>query len=136
MASVSGEAIRRPGRLRKRRATGARTPSASIEQSEVIGRMADEGDIVGQLRLGRLEEGGREQAGEGDQHDALPDPAERRRAQVLDARLAGGAKGRDRDQKREHGQEPDHQRKDDVDDEALVEEIDRPERRFLHAGHA
>ena len=103
------------------------------EQSEVIGRMADEGDIVGQLRPGRLEEGGREQAGEGDQRDALPDPAERRRAQVLDARrLAGGAKGRDRDQKREYCEEPDHQRKDDVDDEALVEEIDRPERRFLH----
>ena len=60
-------------------------PSASSSEPEIIGRMADERDVVGQFRLGRVEEGGREQAGKGDQHEPLPDPAERRGAQVVAA---------------------------------------------------
>ena len=35
-------------------------------------------------------------------------------------------------QEGEHAKQPDHQRKDDVDDEALVEEADRPQRRLVH----
>ena len=101
------------------------------EKAEIIGRMADERDVVGELRLGRVEERRREQEGEGDQHDALSDPAERRGARTIAARPLS----RDRDQKGEHAHEPDDQGEHDMDHQALVEEPDRPERRVLHARH-
>ena len=39
--------------------------------------MAEERDVVGELRLRRVEEGRGEQAGEGDEREPLPDPPER-----------------------------------------------------------
>ena len=92
--------------------------------------MADEGHVVGEFGRGRVEERGREQARESDQHDALPHSAERRSAQ------RAAAVRRRRHKEGEHAQEPDHERKDDMDDEALVEEPDRPQRRLIHAGNA
>ena len=94
--------------------------------------MANDRNVVGELGLRRVEEGRREQAGKGDENRALPDPPERRGAHVV----AGELQRRDADQEGENALQPDHQREDDVDDEALVEEVDRPERRLLHAGNA
>ena len=53
-----------------------------MQEAEVVGRMADERDVVGELRLGRVEERRRKQARKGDQRDPLPDPAERRGART------------------------------------------------------
>ena len=52
-------------------------------EPEIVGRMANEGNVIGELRLGRVDEGRREQAWESDQNGALPDPSERRGAHVF-----------------------------------------------------
>ena len=136
---VDQSAERHRDRERRRR----REPSRKIDQeaddscenaqrqsqkSDVIGRMENERDVIVERRLGRLEKGGREQARKSDEDSALPDPPERRGAHVV----AGELQRRDGDKEGEHALKPDHQREDDVDDEALVEEVDRPEGRLLH----
>ena len=47
--------------------------------------MANERNVVGELRLGRVDEGRREQAWESNQNSALPDPPEGRGAYVFAA---------------------------------------------------
>ena len=98
-------------------------------QPDVVGRMANDRDVIGERGLRRLEESRREQAGKSEENSALPDPPKRRGAHVI----AGELQRRDADQKGENALQPDHQREHDVDDEALVEEVDRPKRRLLHA---
>ena len=122
---------RRPPARQIEKKARHRGEHAERQQKEphVISRMADEREIVGELRLGRIEKCGRKQAWESDQHEALPDPAKRRGPQVF----AADAKRRDRNEEREHAEKPNHQRKHDVDDKTLVEEPDRPERRAVHS---
>ena len=101
IASVSAGIARPPARQIEEEADHRREHAERQQkQPEIVGRMADERDVVGQLRLGRVEERRREQAGKGDQHDPLPDPAERRGPRVFAADL----KRRDRDQEREHAE--------------------------------
>ena len=102
------------------------------QESDVIGRMANDRNVIGELGLRRLEEGRREQARKSYENRALPDPPERRGAHVV----AGELQRRDADQEGENALQPDHQREHDVDHQALVEEVDRPERRLLHARNA
>jgi predicted short-subunit dehydrogenase-like oxidoreductase (DUF2520 family) len=87
---------------------------------------ASGGDEAG--RPGRLIRSRTTGARESGQNGALPDPPERGGAHVV----AGELQGRDGDEEGENALKPDHQREYDVDDEALVEEVDRPERRLLH----
>ena len=101
-------------------------------QPDVVSRMTNDRDVIGELGLRRLEESRREKARESQEDGALPDPAERRGAHVV----AGELQRRDADQKGENALQPDHQREHDVDHQALVEEVDRPERRLLHARDA
>ena len=106
--------------------------SRKHEEPEIVGRMTDERDVVGEFRLGGVDERRGKQAWKGDQRDPLPDPAERRGAGIAAARPLR----RRGDQEGENGHEPDDQREHDMDDESLVKEPDRPERRFVHTRDA
>ena len=73
----------------------------------------------------------------GRERRAAPAPARSARARAArKSSPADLAASRVVDEKGEDAEEPDHQREDDVDDEALVEKVDRPERRPVHAGNA
>ena len=137
------EAAERHGDCDRRR---GREPSRQIEQQtndrrqraqrqhdqpDVIGRMANDRNVIGQRRLRRFKESRREQTGKSKEDCALPDPPERRGPHIV----AGKLQRRDADEKGKNALQPDHQREHDVDNEALVEEVDRPERRLLHAGN-
>ena len=133
-ADRHGERKRRPGRPPRRQVDeeahdGREHAERQQDEAEIVSRMTDERDVVRQFRRGRIEEGRREQAGEGNERHALAESAERRGARPL----ARQVERRRRRQEGEHAEEPDDQRKDDVDDEALVEEADRPQRRLVHA---
>ena len=91
--------------------------------------MKNERNVIVESGLGRVEKGRRKQARESDEDCALPHSAKRGQAHVV----AGELQRRDGDKEREHALKPDDEREYDVDDQALVEEVDRPERRLLHA---
>ena len=130
IATASGGGRGKPSRQIDQEADDGRENAERQRQKpDVVGRMKNERNVIVERGLGRVEKGGREQARESDEDCALPDPPERRGAHVV----AGELQRRDGDKEREHALKPDHQREDDVDDEALVEEVDRPERRLLHA---
>ena len=94
--------------------------------------MTNDRNVIGELWLRPFEKGRREQERKSQEDGALPDPPERRGAHVV----AGELQRRDTDEESEDGLQPDHQREHDMDDEALVEEVDRPERRLLHSRNA
>ena len=133
IASASGGGRGQPARQIDHKTHDRRENAERQRQEpEIVCRMADERNVIGELRLGRVEEGRREQTGECEENGPLPDPPERRGAHVVSREL----QRRDGDEEREDSHEPDHQGEHDVDHQALVEEPERPERRVLHAGHA
>ena len=99
------------------------------EKPDVIGRMKNERNVIVESGLGRVEKGRRKQARESDEDCALPHSAKRGQAHVV----AGELQRRDGDKEREDALKPDDEGEYDVDDQTLVEEVDRPERRLLHA---
>ena len=68
------------------------------QKPEIIGRMTNDRNVVGERGLGGFEEGWREQAGEGDENRALPDPPERGETHAL----AREFQRRDADEEREY----------------------------------
>ncbi len=121
-----------PGQIDQKANDRRKHAQRQRKQPDVIGRMANDRNVIGELGLRRLEEGRREQAGKSQENRALPDPPERRGAHVV----AGEFQRRDADQEGENALQPDHQREHDVDHQALIEKVDRPEWRLLHAGDA
>ena len=102
------------------------------EKPDVVGGMKNERNVIVESGLGCVEKGWRKQARESDKNCALAHSAKRGQAHVIAGELERGHG----DKEREHALKPDDEGEYDVDDQALVEEVDRPERRLLHARNA
>ena len=129
-AKASGERRDRARQIGEKPHNGHEHAEREKNEADVIERMADQRNVVDELRFGGREERRREQAGKGDENKTLADAPEGAQARAGDLiGRVGYDEGDDVDQ-------PDRQREHDVDDQALVEEVDHPGQHALDAGNA